>query len=122
MSYQEDKQGKLRRQTSKQAIALAMEGRWQESVDINKGIIESFPNDADAHNRLGKAYMELGDYAKAKEAYEKALKLDQYNTIAKKNLQRLTHLEDEAVRRLRKATLKKPSRIYSLKKSAKPEW
>ena len=33
MSYQEDKQGKLRRQTSKQAITLAMEGRWQESVD-----------------------------------------------------------------------------------------
>ena len=43
----------------------------------------------DAHNRLGKAYMELGEYAKAKEAYEKALQLDQYNTIAKKNLQRL---------------------------------
>ena len=54
-----------------------------------KAIIENFPNDVDAHNRLGKAYMEMGEYAKAKEAYEKALQLDQYNTIAKKNLQRL---------------------------------
>jgi tetratricopeptide (TPR) repeat protein len=96
MTYQENKQGKLRRQTSKQAISLAMEGRWQESVDVNKAIIENFPNDVDAHNRLGKAYMELGEYAKAKEAYEKALKLDQYNTIAKKNIQRLAHLGDEA--------------------------
>jgi len=96
MSFQEDKKGKLKRQTSKQAIALAMEGRWQESLEINKGIIESFPNDADAYNRLGKAYMELGEYANSREAYEKALKLDQYNTIAKKNLQRLTLLENEA--------------------------
>ena len=96
MSFQEDKQGKLRRQTSKQAIAFAMEGRWQESVDINKGIIANFPNDPDAHNRLGKAYMELGDYSKSKESYERALKLDQYNTIAKKNLQRLALLENGA--------------------------
>ncbi len=96
MAYQEDRQGKLKRQTSKQAITLAMEGKWQESVDINKGIIENFPNDVDAHNRLGKAYMELGDYAQSKAAYEKALQLDQYNTIAKKNLQRLEHLEHSA--------------------------
>jgi tetratricopeptide (TPR) repeat protein len=94
MSYQEDKQGKLKRQTSRYAITLAMEGRWQESVEVNKAIIENFPADADAHNRLGKAYMELGDYARAREAYEKALKLDQYNTIAKKNLLRLAHLGD----------------------------
>jgi tetratricopeptide (TPR) repeat protein len=95
MSFQEDKQGKLKRQTSKQAISLAMEGRWQESVDVNKSIIEHFPNDSDAYNRLGKAYMELGEYANSRVAYEKALKLDQYNTIAKKNLQRLTLLENE---------------------------
>jgi tetratricopeptide (TPR) repeat protein len=95
MSYQEDKSGKLKRQTSRQAITLAMEGKWQESIDINKGILEHFPNDADARNRLGKAYMELGEYARAKEAYERALAIDQYNTIAKKNLLRLAHLAEE---------------------------
>ncbi len=96
MSYQEDQKGKLKRQTSKQAITLALEGRWEESVVINKGILETFPNDVDAHNRLGKAFMELGEYAKAKEAYGRALQLDQYNTIAKKNLQRLAQLGDAA--------------------------
>lgn len=95
MSFQEDKQGKIRRQTSRQAITLAMESRWQESIEINKSILESFPNDVDAYNRLGKAYMELGEYARAKEAYAKALKLDQYNTIARKNLQRLEHMGNE---------------------------
>jgi tetratricopeptide (TPR) repeat protein len=99
MSYQEDKQGKLRRQTSKQAISLAMEGHWQESVEVNKSIIQNFPHDVDAHNRLGKAYMELGEYAGAKEAYEKALQLDQYNAIARKNLQRLAHLAKGAAPR-----------------------
>jgi hypothetical protein len=96
MSYQEDKQGKLKRQTSKQAITLAMEGRWQEALEINKGIIANFPNDVDAHNRLGKAYMELGEYDQAKEAYAKALQLDQYSTIARKNLERLDRLSGEA--------------------------
>jgi hypothetical protein len=92
MTYQENTSGKLKRQTSRQAIMLAMEGHWQEAVDINKSIIEHFPNDVDAHNRMGKAYMELNDYTKAKEAYGKALQIDQYNSIAKKNLQRLSHL------------------------------
>jgi tetratricopeptide (TPR) repeat protein len=93
MAYQEDKHGKFRRQTSKQAIALALQGRWQESVILNKSIIDNFPEDVEAHNRLGKAYMELGDYVQAKEAYNRAMQLDQYNTIAKKNLQRLVLLE-----------------------------
>jgi tetratricopeptide (TPR) repeat protein len=96
MTFQEDKTGKMKRQTSKQAIALAMEGRWQESIESNLNIIEHFPADVDAHNRLGKGYMEMGQYAKAKEAYEKALQLDQYNTIAKKNLQRIARLGDHA--------------------------
>jgi tetratricopeptide (TPR) repeat protein len=97
MTFQEDKTGKMKRQTSKQAIALAMEGRWHESIEANLGIIEHFPNDAEAYNRLGKGYMEMGLYAKAKEAYEKALHLDQYNTIARKNLQRIARLGDHAL-------------------------
>jgi tetratricopeptide (TPR) repeat protein len=96
MTFQEDKTGKLKRQTSKLAIALAMEGKWQESIESNLNIISHFPNDVDAHNRLGKGYMEMGQYAKAKEAYEKALQLDQYNTIAKKNLQRIARLGSHA--------------------------
>jgi hypothetical protein len=96
MTYQEDKQGKMKRQTSKQAIALAMEGKWQESIEVNQNIVENFPGDIDAFNRLGKGYMELGEYSKSREAYEKALQLDQYNTIAKKNLQRIERMGENA--------------------------
>jgi len=92
MAYQEEEQAKLRRQRSKQAIALAMQGRWREAVAANQEIIASFPHDVDAYNRLGRAYIELGDYAQAKEAYERAIEIDPYNVIAQKNLRRLPYL------------------------------
>lgn len=93
MAYHEEEQLKLRRLNSKQAIALAMQGRWQEAVDINKSIVSIFPDDVDAYNRLGRAYMEIGKYNDAKRAYEHSLGLDAYNAIAKKNLQRITQLK-----------------------------
>ncbi len=97
MAYQEEEQARIRRQRSKNAIALAMQGRWREAVAANKEIIESFPNDVDAYNRLGKAYIELGEYALAKEAYTRAVELDSYNIIALKNLRRLSYLGEAAV-------------------------
>ena len=97
MSYHEAERTRLRRQSSKQAIALAMEGRWREAVAANKSLVESFPNDVDAYNRLGRAYMELGEYALSREAYEKSIGLDPYNIIAQKNLQRLSRLGETVV-------------------------
>lgn len=92
--YQEEERTKLRRQSSKQAIALAMQGRWSEVVEANKSLLESFPNDVDAYNRLGRAYIERGEFSMAREAYEKAVEFDPYNTIARKNLERLSHLRE----------------------------
>jgi tetratricopeptide (TPR) repeat protein len=97
MAYQEEEQVRLRRQRSKNAIALAMQGRWREAVAANQEIIESFPNDVDAYNRLGRAHIELGEYALAKEAYTRAIELDSYNIIAQKNLRRLSYLGEAVV-------------------------
>jgi tetratricopeptide (TPR) repeat protein len=69
-----------------------MSNRWEEAVNVNRSIIQLFPNDGDSHNRLGKALMELGRYNEAKRAYKKALELDPMNQIAKKNLDRLNVL------------------------------
>jgi tetratricopeptide (TPR) repeat protein len=96
MTYHEEEQVKLRRQSSKNAITLAMEGRWREAVAANRSIIENFPNDVDARNRLGRACMELGDYAEARDSYMRALELDPYNAIAKKNVERLAKLDEHA--------------------------
>ncbi|MFC2032175.1 tetratricopeptide repeat protein [Chloroflexota bacterium] len=97
MTYQEEEQVRLRRQGSRRAIALAMEGRWREAVVANRSIIASFPSDVDAYNRLGRAYMELGEYSQAREAYNQAVTLDLHNAIAQKNLRRLSHLEGAIV-------------------------
>ncbi|MDD2252261.1 MAG: tetratricopeptide repeat protein [Dehalococcoidales bacterium] len=78
--------------TSRKAISLAMEGRWQEAVAANLTIIESSPCDVDAYNRLGRAYLELGEYAAARAAYSRAYEIDPYNSIAEKNLRRLSQL------------------------------
>lgn len=94
MPIEEERLIRLRQQRSKQAIDLAMQGRWREAVEVNKEILESFPKDVEASNRLGRAYMELGEYSRAREAYGQTMELDPYNAIAKKNLQRLRYLKD----------------------------
>jgi len=97
MTYREERLASLKRQRTKQAIDLAMQGRWREAIAANKAILEDFPNDVDAHNRLGRAHMELGEYRQAKAAYGRTAELDPFNTIAKKNLQRLNYLGEVKV-------------------------
>ncbi len=93
--HDKEEQARLIRQASKQAIALALEGRWKEAVEANKGILENFPGDVDTLNRLGRAHIELGEYDEARSAYTRARELDPYNSIADKNLKRLAHLDGD---------------------------
>jgi tetratricopeptide (TPR) repeat protein len=95
-SYQqeEEEKARLRQRLSKEAVNLALQGRWEEAEAINRDIIEKFPSDVEAYNRLGRALTELGNFEGAKEAYLKALELAPENAIAKKNLARLTSLSE----------------------------
>ena len=97
MTYQEERLASLKRQRTKQAIDLAMQGRWREAIAANRAILEDFPNDVEAWNRLGRAHMELGEYQPSREAYRRTAELDPFNTIAKKNLQRLNYLGEAKV-------------------------
>jgi hypothetical protein len=92
MPEQQEELTRLQRQMAKQAIDLAMQNRWKEAIVVNQSIIEGLPTDVDAYNRLGKAFMELGELTKAREAYNKALELGPNNSIAKKNLDRIAKL------------------------------
>ena len=89
---------KIRKEKVKKAIALAMESRWEEAVVVNRSILQGFPRDLEAHNRLGKALSELGRNREAKDAFRRALGISPNNGIAKKNLARLMRLGDEAPR------------------------
>ncbi len=103
---QEEERTRLSRKISQDAIALAVDGRWEEAVAANRAILERFPDDVAACNRLGRALIELGNFSEAEEAYRKTLEIDPGNSIASKNLERLkvwsgvAQLESERARSL----------------------
>lgn len=84
-----------KRQGSEQAIELALEGKWEEAAALNRSLTATFPNDVGAWNRLGKSLLELGRFREASESYDRALKLDPVNQIARRNLERLSSIKDE---------------------------
>ncbi len=83
---------KPRSQYGEDAVQLAIAGKWDEAVKLNKFIIENFGSDEETQNRLGKALSELGKLKEAKASYEVALKLNPMNSIAKKNAARINAL------------------------------
>lgn len=92
MTVPTDELSRMRKQGSDMAIQLAVQSRWEEAASVNQQLVEMFPRDTEAWNRLGKALSELGRYEEAREAYGRTVELDPVNQIAKKNLQRLSTL------------------------------
>lgn len=95
-TYQPEEKARLRRELTEKAIKLALESNWEEAVEANQRLLSLNPRDLSTLNRLGKALSELGRYGEAKQAYADALEIDPTNNIARKNLERLTQLSDEA--------------------------
>ncbi len=105
MIFQAEDRTKVRRRQADAAIQLALQGRWDEAASVNESIIDVFPTDVGAHNRLGKALTELGRYGDAREAYQKGLEIDPVNSIARKNLSRLAGLGKRGAKRQAMAKL-----------------
>ncbi len=83
---------KPRSQYAEDAVQLAIAGKWDDAVKLNKFIVDSFGADEETQNRLGKALSELGKLKDAKAAYEAALKINPMNSIAKRNAARINAL------------------------------
>jgi tetratricopeptide (TPR) repeat protein len=79
----------LRKRWTAQAVESALMGRWDEAVQTNLHILEVFPDDVRAYNRLGRAYTELGRHEEAVEAYEQALQRQPSNPISRKRVTEL---------------------------------
>ena len=92
-----EEKARLKKQWTDLAIQQALASQWEEAVITNRNILNLFPAEPEAYNRLGKAYSELGQYAEARQAYTQTLKYSPNNTIAKKNLERLAQLQEEPV-------------------------
>ena len=89
-----EEKARLKKQWTELAIQQALANQWEEAVTTNRNILNLFPGEAEAYNRLGKAYSELGQYTEARQAYSQTLKYSPNNTIARKNLDRLSLLQE----------------------------
>jgi alkylated DNA nucleotide flippase Atl1 len=64
-----------------------------DAVAVNRAIIAHAPQDIPGHNRLGRAYQELGLIEHARAAFEAVIRLDPGNVIATKRLQELSRTD-----------------------------
>lgn len=74
------------------AITAALSQNWEAAIALNKEILSTEENDIEALSRTAYAHMKLGNRQEAQTLYEKIILLDQYNIVAKKNLERLKTL------------------------------
>jgi tetratricopeptide (TPR) repeat protein len=75
-----------------QAVAAALDADWTRAVDLNAKILVASPDDIEARNRLGRAYIEQGKLEEAKASFAEVLKAEPYNSIAIRGTQRTTQL------------------------------
>ena len=87
---------RLKKDLGHDAVNLALQGEWQRATEVNKAILELFPEEIEAMNRLVKALIELGIYDEARTVLDRACELAPYNNIAKKNRARLDQLAANA--------------------------
>lgn len=80
-------------QLNSQAIDAALNCNWDLAVELNQKLLLTTPENAECLNRLAKAYFELGKYTVAKKTYNEVLRIDPYNTIAQKNLKKVSSIK-----------------------------
>ncbi|HEU5424423.1 MAG TPA: tetratricopeptide repeat protein [Nitrolancea sp.] len=89
MAYQFDGRDRAARRKAEVARTHAVKGNWDEAIQTNSEILQTFPRDVEAMNRLGKALIELQRFDEALEAFQTALKIEPQNAIAQRNATRL---------------------------------
>jgi tetratricopeptide (TPR) repeat protein len=79
---------------ARDAITFALNANWEKALQTNLHILQRDSSDVDALNRLARSYAELGNFVKARESVQKVLKIDQFNKIAQKSLERWKGLKN----------------------------
>jgi CubicO group peptidase (beta-lactamase class C family) len=64
-------------------------GKFEDALKLFQANVEFFPEDSNAHDSLGEAYVKLGRKEEAIASYKKSLELDPKNTNAVKMLEQL---------------------------------
>jgi Flp pilus assembly protein TadD len=75
-------------------IDVAQRGLWREAIYRWERAVEIDPTYAAAYNDLGIGYEHEGEFVKAREAYEKALKLEPDNIQIQQNYELFKEIND----------------------------
>jgi Tfp pilus assembly protein PilF len=75
-------------------IQVAQRGLWREAIYQWERAIEIDATYAEAFNNLAIGYEHEGNFTKARDAYEKALKLDPDNTQIRQNYELFKEIND----------------------------
>lgn len=79
---------------AQKAVSNALDGNWEEAVNINLQILKHASKDIASLNRLARAYTELGEIKKAISTAEKVIKIDPTNKIALRALEKIKGLKE----------------------------
>jgi tetratricopeptide (TPR) repeat protein len=71
---------------TKKAIDASLKGNWKEAIQYNNLLLLKTPKDIDAKIRLGRAYIQIKEFNKAKKVFKEVLLTDPINSVAQKNL------------------------------------
>jgi Flp pilus assembly protein TadD len=94
------------RQEVEFGVEVARKGLWQEARFRFEKAVTADPDNAEALNNLAVALEQQGEFVKAREAYEKALKLKPGSVYIQQNYDLFREADDK---RNRKAKKKRPS-------------
>jgi tetratricopeptide (TPR) repeat protein len=91
-------------------IVMYQRGEFEQALDINKQIVENFPNDAGARSNLGITLLALKQYKLAEESLQRSIEINPSYADTYWNLEELYReqgLLDEAKRAKQKAVMLK---------------
>jgi Tfp pilus assembly protein PilF len=90
-----DERGEARKQVEF-GIQVAQRGLWKEAIYRWERAAQIDPTYAAAFNNLAVAYEHEGQLAKARDAYEKALRLEPNNALVRQNYDLFKEINDRA--------------------------
>ena len=102
--------------TEQDAIDAALAQQWDDAIRINTALLKLNKENINVLNRLGFAYLQLGQITTAKKNFQKVIKLDEYNQIAIKNVKKLGVVRQKD---LKKPTLSHRSPMMFLEEPGK---
>ncbi len=79
-------------------ITVAQRGLWREAIFQWERAVEIDPTYAAAYNNLGIGYEHEGELNKAREAYDRALKLEPNNAMIQQNYELFKEINDRTTR------------------------